>query len=225
MNQYNYRGDYVVHNDEFPISPYTKYFLDSFPDVEEGIVLDFGCGSGILSIEAYFYGAKIVQGVDTNKNAILISNQNIERLSYRDQKINEKVSFDNVIDTSLKFTHIISNPASFPNITEHSYSCSGELGLNMIMRLMHFASKLLTPYGKLYFTCSSLSPYSLIFKELNKRKFDFEIKTRRIAVRDFYDPILNWSSNMKTKYNEIYWITKDTIIYEDVFFISCTKYR
>ena len=52
----------------------TEWLIDNVS--KEKKVLDYGCGSGILSIAAYKLGAKIVKGVDIDPQAIIASKEN-----------------------------------------------------------------------------------------------------------------------------------------------------
>lgn len=54
-------------------------------DLQNKIVLDFGCGSGILAIAALKLGAKRVIGIDIDPQAILASRDNAERNGVSDQ--------------------------------------------------------------------------------------------------------------------------------------------
>ena len=46
-------------------------------DIEGKVVLDFGCGSGRLTIGAALLGAKLVIGIDVDKEAIKIAKKNL----------------------------------------------------------------------------------------------------------------------------------------------------
>lgn len=48
-------------------------------DLSEKVVIDYGCGSGILGITALLLGAKHVYAVDIDPQAVLATNQNAER--------------------------------------------------------------------------------------------------------------------------------------------------
>lgn len=48
-------------------------------DLTDKVVIDYGCGSGILAIVALKLGAKVVYAVDIDPQAILATNQNAER--------------------------------------------------------------------------------------------------------------------------------------------------
>ena len=48
-------------------------------DLHDKVVIDYGCGSGILGIAALLLGAKYVYAVDIDPQAVLATNQNAER--------------------------------------------------------------------------------------------------------------------------------------------------
>jgi len=54
-------------------------------DLQDKVVLDFGCGSGILAIAALKLGAKRVIGIDIDPQAITASRDNAERNGVSDQ--------------------------------------------------------------------------------------------------------------------------------------------
>lgn len=52
--------------------------LEKYIESENDIVLDLGCGSGVLSIAAALIGSKHVYGVDIDPNAITAATENVE---------------------------------------------------------------------------------------------------------------------------------------------------
>jgi ribosomal protein L11 methyltransferase len=48
-------------------------------DLTDKVVIDYGCGSGILGIAALLLGARQVYAVDIDPQAVLATNQNAER--------------------------------------------------------------------------------------------------------------------------------------------------
>ncbi|MEM5790736.1 MAG: METTL5 family protein [Candidatus Aenigmatarchaeota archaeon] len=48
-------------------------------DIKDKIVFDFGCGSGRLAIGAALLGAKLVIGIDIDKNVIKVAKENLKR--------------------------------------------------------------------------------------------------------------------------------------------------
>ncbi|PNK59977.1 50S ribosomal protein L11 methyltransferase [Psychrobacter sp. FDAARGOS_221] len=54
-------------------------------DLKDKVVIDYGCGSGILGIAALLLGAKQVYSVDIDPQAVLATKQNAERNQVNDQ--------------------------------------------------------------------------------------------------------------------------------------------
>lgn len=53
--------------------------LQKYIESEEDVVLDLGCGSGILSIAAVLCGSRVVKGVDIDPDAVEASVENVEK--------------------------------------------------------------------------------------------------------------------------------------------------
>ena len=84
-------------------------YLDS-SNLKELTVIDYGCGSGILSIAALSLGAKNVIAVDIDPQAIIATKENA-KINNVDKKISI-VSSDILADTEadLLIANILSNP-------------------------------------------------------------------------------------------------------------------
>ncbi len=84
-------------------------YLDS-SNLKELTVIDYGCGSGILSIAALSLGAKNVIAVDIDPQAIIATKENA-KINNVDKKISI-VSSDSLADTEadLLIANILSNP-------------------------------------------------------------------------------------------------------------------
>jgi len=55
------------------------FIAHQFGDIENKIVADLGCGTGIFSVGAYLTGAKKVIGIDVDKNIIKIAGAYAEK--------------------------------------------------------------------------------------------------------------------------------------------------
>ncbi len=53
--------------------------MEKYIDSEDDLVLDLGCGSGILSIAAVLCGSKNVKGIDIDPNAVEASFENVQK--------------------------------------------------------------------------------------------------------------------------------------------------
>ncbi len=87
-----------------PTTALCLVWLDSI-DLSGKTVLDFGCGSGILSVAACKLGAKFVEGIDIDSQAVTASRQNALRNSVAEQF----VAGTTKTDSSIKFDVIVAN--------------------------------------------------------------------------------------------------------------------
>ena len=79
----------------------------SFRDIKDKIVIDLGCGTGILSIGAILLGAKKVYAIDIDKDALEIGIKNAENL-----EINKNIEWieSNIEDFNIEGDTVIQNP-------------------------------------------------------------------------------------------------------------------
>jgi putative methylase len=86
-----------------PISASTLLYLAfSMGDIDGKLVVDLGCGNGILSIGAALIGAKRVVGVDIDEDSIRVASVNMKNLGVRVELIAGSIeclrpSFDTTI--------------------------------------------------------------------------------------------------------------------------------
>jgi ribosomal protein L11 methyltransferase len=71
-------------------------------DINDKVVIDYGCGSGILAMVAALLGAKQVYAVDIDQQAIQAAKENIER-----NNLSEKISIGHVDNTELPEADIL----------------------------------------------------------------------------------------------------------------------
>jgi len=92
--------------------PTTKMMLENIENYNfiDKNVLDFGCGSGILSIAAKKLNAKKIYAIDTDELAIISSKQNIELSKLLD--IDLKLGSIESIQKNIKFDFIFANISS-----------------------------------------------------------------------------------------------------------------
>ena len=109
-------------------------WLDSL-DLNNKIVIDYGCGSGILAIAALKLGAARVIGIDIDPQAIQASHDNAER-----NKVSEKIELylakdiPNNLQADVVVANILAGPLKElkPQISK-LVKPSGELGLSGIL--------------------------------------------------------------------------------------------
>jgi ribosomal protein L11 methyltransferase len=103
-------------------------------DVAGKSVLDFGCGSGVLSVAACKLGAIFVEGIDIDLQAVTASRQNAQRNDVGDcfragtTRQNDKATFDIVIANILAGTLIEYNA-----ILRDAVKTGGKLALSGVL--------------------------------------------------------------------------------------------
>lgn len=182
-----------------PVTPYSIFLLSFFTHVKGLNVLDYGFGSGILSIYAVRKGAKQVCGIDRNKSCLEIALENSQSNN------TPHIRFEITNGTSLlnhfcgDFDVVICNPASLPSA--HKLPCflnSGPYGVEMIFDLIKDSKKLLKTRGELFFVRTSLVPKNTVEDFLKIHGFTCSILNFTVvAFREIYDPMLPHLENLK----------------------------
>lgn len=118
-------------------------------DVTDKVVIDYGCGSGILAMVAALLGAKQVYAVDIDEQALQAARDNIDR-----NKLSEKITVSHVDDASLPVTdilvaNILMNPLK--DLTE-TFSTLVKPGGNLVLSgLLHIqAEECLAAYASCF---------------------------------------------------------------------------
>lgn len=104
-------------------------------DVKEKSILDFGCGSGILSIAALLLGARSAAGVDIDPQAIMATQRNAERNNVAGQ-VTTTLDADSLRDT---YDLVVANILAGPLLENAQRICAyldagGYLALSGILR-------------------------------------------------------------------------------------------
>jgi ribosomal protein L11 methyltransferase len=104
-------------------------------DVADKIVIDYGCGSGILAMVAALLGAKQVYAVDIDEQALQAARENIDR-----NKLSEKIIVSHVDNASLPVTdillaNILMNPLK--GLMEEFSALTGSGGDIVLSGLLH----------------------------------------------------------------------------------------
>ena len=120
--------------------PTTKMMLEKIEEInfDKKTVLDFGCGSGILSIATQKMRASEVWSIDTDEFAIISSKQNQKRSNLNVENLIEG-SIEN-LDNKLKFDVILANISS-NIIMKYSNEMKRKLNQNGILIASGILSK------------------------------------------------------------------------------------
>jgi methylase of polypeptide subunit release factors len=192
----------IEDNSVCPVTPYSIFFLENFPLVAQAKVLDYGFGSGVLSIFAALSGATQVVGIETNKLCLDIAQDNarfnqVANIDFRIKSDNH--TFED-IDLPNGFDMVICNPASLPsNRPLPSFLDSGLYGLDMISELIKTSAKVLRNGGELFFILTSLTPKIHVEKYLEEEGFRFQsVGNKKIPFRDFYVPLIPYFEELSS---------------------------
>ena len=120
--------------------PTTKMMLEKIEEInfDKKTVLDFGCGSGILSIATLKMKASEVWSIDTDEFAIISSKENLKRSNLNVENLIEG-SIEN-LDNKLKFDVILANISS-NIIMKYSNEMKRKLNQNGILIASGILSK------------------------------------------------------------------------------------
>ncbi|WP_298736456.1 50S ribosomal protein L11 methyltransferase [uncultured Psychrobacter sp.] len=97
----------------------TRLCLDwlTSEDLQDKVVIDYGCGSGILGIAALLLGARQVYAVDIDPQAVLATKQNAERnqvderlLAFLPEEFNDYCAENDVIPVDMIVANILAKP-------------------------------------------------------------------------------------------------------------------
>jgi predicted RNA methylase len=98
--------------EQYPITPQGASIIltviaNTFDDIQNNVLADLGCGTGVLAIGAALLGAKEVIGVDIDQRQLEIASKNAQKLDVID-KIRWIKS--DIQDIALKVDVVIQNP-------------------------------------------------------------------------------------------------------------------
>lgn len=144
----------IMECDNGYVSPYSYFLIENYPlnfNISS-YICDYGAGTGILGIIASLYNIKRITSIENNPRCFDLVINNYKNNNLYDGNL-FYIDEEKCVE---KFDSIICNPASLPMcISENSFCCGGELGLDMIFNVINFSKKHLSINGKLYIIVTS----------------------------------------------------------------------
>ncbi len=148
------------------------------------LVLDMGCGSGIIAVKAALQGAKVI-AVDINKEAV-------KNTLFNARMNNVKVfaiagDLFSPLKKSLKFDKIFFNPPYLPEKLDEKDVlslawCGGKDGIEIILRFLEELPDFLKENGKCFMVVSTLAKLDKVEKFLEK----ISMEKRKISEISFF---------------------------------------
>ncbi len=140
-------GEIFISVDEGAYIPTTvaPALLRALPP-QQGVVLDVGCGSGILAIGLSKKGAEKIVGIDPNLEAIALSSKNAKANEISQA---EFLSVDQFFLEHARFSHIFDTIIANVPQTPGKFG-SGEHGNEHLLSWLKKGKELLSPRGKFY---------------------------------------------------------------------------
>lgn len=160
----------------FRPSTVSTLVADSMEVDENSIVIDVGCGSGILSIIAAKLGARMVFGVDAAEGTVEIATENARAQGVSDRTSFHEGSVFEPIPEGVEADLVIGDISGIPDLLATvsgwfpSGLSGGPTGAELPMRMLDEAKKFLRKGGRLLLPTGSLQDESTI---LDKAKSVF----------------------------------------------------
>jgi len=163
------------------------FIAHQFADINNKIIIDLGCGTGIFSFGAYITGAKKVIGVDIDKDCIEIAKKYAK-------KINHEISFlvNNVSNFEGECDTILMNPpfgAQKSNINidrifiDKGFENASVLYSIHLTKTIPFIEKLIeVKGGEITFSKKYKFPIKWIFDFHKKKVVNYDITLLRIKT-------------------------------------------
>lgn len=160
--------DLVVGPDTFRPSTVSKLLADVLKVEEGDVVVDAGCGSGILAIIAAKLGASKVYGVDAAKGTVEIASENAAKHGVTDQTAFFEGDLFEPLPADIKADVVIGDVSGIPDEIANASGwfpsglAGGPSGAELPMRMLTEAKRVLAAGGRMFLPTGSLQDESSI---------------------------------------------------------------
>lgn len=162
-------GRIIVFDGVYPPSEDSYLLLDSLVLTEEDRVLDVGCGSGIISIEALENASSVVS-LDISLEAARNTRENILRNGLESGGNVVQADLLTALSPAARFTVLVFNPPYLPrdenSTTMDQALVGGEKGHEVILRFLDQIAGHIEGRGRVYVVMSSLSDPDTVSKHM-----------------------------------------------------------
>jgi methylase of polypeptide subunit release factors len=174
-----------VGPDTFRPSTISMLLAEAMEIEDKSVVIDAGCGSGVLSIVAAKLGAGMVYGVDAAKGTVEVATANAESQGVADRiQFFEGDMFDSLDDLETVDV-VIGDVSGIPDELAHvsgwfpSGLAGGPTGAELPMRMLEEAKRLLRKGGKLLLPTGSLQDETSIMDKARSAFGSIKMLTER----------------------------------------------
>ncbi len=187
--------------------------------------LDFGCGSGAISIAAALSSAASVVACDLSREALRFVEVNAERMGCSQVEIGLVGARTSPILDGRAFDVILCNPASLPAFTPgDAFWSGGRYGTDMIFRMIGLAEQHLERSGYLLFVHTSLASLHRSLQKLASANMSAAIiASTRVRFRKHYDQLLPYFSELREQ-GEIFYETVNGTTFETLYLIHARHF-
>lgn len=154
--------DLVVGPETFRPSTVSKLLADAL-NVEKGdVVVDAGCGSGILAIIAAKLGASKVYGVDAARDTVEVASENAQRHGVADRTLFFEGDLFEPLPPDVKADIVIGDVSGIPDEIASASGwfpsglAGGPSGAELPMRMLTEAKRVLAAGGRMFLPTGSL---------------------------------------------------------------------
>jgi methylase of polypeptide subunit release factors len=195
------------------------------PHVAGKRVLDFGAGSGAISIAAGLLRASSIVACDIDPGALcLVQSNALQHSCHQIETLLVKKNSALALQDR-RFDLILCNPASL-STKEHcnSFWSGGKYGIDMIKQVIKLAAKHLEPEGQLHIVHTSLASLQRSIHCLARHHFASRIMdSQPVYFRDHYTVLLPYFCELRAK-GEIYFDAKGNTRFEVLYLVEARRF-